>query len=343
MSKYKKLLQELEYVEDAKGNDLVQNLLAVPKKDKSCEATHTICPTKNYINQVDVLFLPEDKTVIKGSAKRVKKEFEQVNKIRLAEKQTFKTDCGKKYLLVCVDIATSMCDAEPIKYKYPFIVRDALKRIYGRKILKLPHEIEVDAGNEFKADFSTHFNNVSNVRVKKAGRHRAQAVVEGINSLLSQILQTRMIAEELINKEYSREWVDEIPNVVTAANKTFSHDPPETEIVNHESIKVKKGTLASNILPEGTAVRIQLDNPVDAVKTKRLNGKFRIGDIRWENVVRHNTQVYLRPDFPPMYQVDNDDNVAYTRNQLQVVLANEKKPSKKLRKRELVEKLLDVL
>ena len=41
-----------------------------------------------------------------------------------------------------------------------------------------------------------------------------------------------------------------------------------------------------------------------------------------------------------MYQVDNDGNVAYTRNQLQVVLANEKKPSKKLRKRQIVEKIL---
>jgi hypothetical protein len=52
-------------------------------------------------------------------------------------------------------IANSKCDAEPIKYKYPYIVRDALKRIYDRKILEIPHEIEVDAGNEFKSDFST--------------------------------------------------------------------------------------------------------------------------------------------------------------------------------------------
>jgi hypothetical protein len=46
--------------------------------------------------------------------------------------------CWYKYFLVCVDIANSKCDAEPIKYKYPYIVWDALKRIYDRKILEIP-------------------------------------------------------------------------------------------------------------------------------------------------------------------------------------------------------------
>jgi len=99
----------------------------------------------------------------------LKREFAQVNRLRVSEKKkTFKKDCGYKYLLVVVNIATSMCDAEPIKYKYSFIVRDALKRIYERKILKIPHKIEVDAGNEFKSDFSTYFNTVSHVRRKKS-------------------------------------------------------------------------------------------------------------------------------------------------------------------------------
>jgi hypothetical protein len=110
--------------------------------------------------------------------------------------------------------------------------------------------------------------------------------------------------------------VDEIPGIIKVVIKYFYHKPPQTDVKNHVPIKVKKGSLASNVLTEGTAVRIQLDKPVDAVETKRLNGSFRIGDIRWENVIRHVTQVYFRPDLPPMYQVDNDGNVAYTRNQL---------------------------
>ena len=212
MSKYKQLLHDLNYIDDVDDNNLVQNLLTAPRKDKSFEATHTICPTENY-------------------------------------------------LLVCVDIATSMCDAEPIKYKYHFIVRDALKRIYARKILKISHEIEVDAGNEFKSDFSTYFNTVSKVRRKKAGRDRAQAVVEGMNSLLSKIVQTRMISG-----------VEEIPGIIKVVNKYFYRKPPQTDYKNHDPIKVKKGSLASNILPEGTAVRIQLDDyPTTSANSDKQN------------------------------------------------------------------------
>jgi hypothetical protein len=341
MSKYKKLLQELKYIEHEDDNDIVQNLLRLPKKDKSYEASTTKCPTENYIHQVDLLFLPEDTTVIPGSAARVKKEFTQVNKLRKAEKlPPYKKDCGYKYLMVAVDIATGTCDAEPLKYKYPFIVRDALKRIYSRSSLITPHEIEVDAGNEFRGEFEEYFNSVSHVRRKKAGRHRAQSVVEGVNSLLSKIIQTRMVSEELVNQESSYEWIEEIPDIIVVVNKHFYHPPYEIDLENHIPIKVKENTLAANILPIGTPVRIQLDNPVDAVKTKRLNGSFRIGDIRWENKVKEITQVYLRPDFPPMYEVDNDNNVAYTRNQLQVVLSNEKQPTTKKHKREIIEKIL---
>jgi hypothetical protein len=341
MSKYKQLLQELKYIDNTADNDIVQNLLRVPKKDKSYESSTTKVPTEHYIHQVDLLFLPEDTTEIPGSKARIVQEFKKVNKLRKDEKLTpFKKDCGYKYLLVAVDLATGACDSEPIKYKYPFIVRDALKRIYSRKILKLPHEIEVDAGNEFKSEFFDYFNDVSSVRRKKAGRHRAQAVVEGVNSLLSKIIQTRMISEEIVNQENSYEWIEEIPSIMEVVNKYFYHVPYEPTEDNFNPIKVKEKTLASDVLPEGTPVRIQLDNPVDAVKTKRLHGNFRIGDIRWENVIRKITRIYLRPDFPPMYEVDNDGNVAYTRNQLQVVLSNEKQPTTKKHKREIILKIL---
>lgn len=298
MSKYKKLLKELEYIEDVKDNNLVKNLLQIPKKDKGFQAAHTICPTPQYIYQVDVLFLPDDN--------------------------------GYKYLLVAVDIATGKCDAEPLKDKSSKVVRNALTAIYKRNNLDLPHEIEVDAGTEFKDDFDKHFDKVSHVRHKKSCRHRAQAVVEGVNSLISKLLQTRMLSEEMNTGETSVEWVDEVPNVIKALNKNFAHTPPKTDVKTHIPIKVKKGTVAVDVLEIGTAVRIQLDNPVDAVASKRLHGKFRLGDIHWENKVRKVTQVYLRPDFPPMYEIYDDENVAYTRNQLQPVKSNEKKPPKKL-------------
>ena len=341
MSKYKKLLKELDYVENEDDNNLVLNLLSVPKRDKPYEAANTTTLKPNTINQADLLFLPLDYTPVVGDKERCKKEFKKVNAIRKKMKQkVFKKDGGYRYLLVVVDTANGMIDAEPIKYKYSFIVRDAMKRIYARKTLIVPKVIEVDDGGEFKDEFDLYFNTVSQVRHKKSGRHRAQAVVEGVNSLLSKLIQTRMIGEEINTGEASLEWVEDMPKIIKATNKYFVHDPPIVDEEKHIPIKCKSGTMSCDVLELNTPVRIQLDNPVDAVKTKRLHGKFRIGDIRFENKVRYVTQLFLRPDFPPMYKVDEFD-VGFTRKQLQVVKSDEKKPSSKLQKKHIVAEILD--
>lgn len=341
--KYRDLLKSLDYIDKAEDNDMLQNLLVVPRKDKSYEMPHTYCPTADYINQVDILFLPEDTEDVPALQNIAKKELAAVNAYRKTNKQELaKATDGYKYLLVAVDIATAKIDCEPLKYKYSFIVRDAMKRIYDRKILKLPHVIEVDAGTEFKDEFDAYFTSKNiEVRHKKSGRHRAQAVVEGINSILSKLIQTRQLGQEMHTNETSREWVSEVSKIVTAYNNAYAHDPVGyDELKIKAPILVKANTQSADVLPEGTKVRIQLDNPVDAVSEKRLHGKFRIGDIRYENKIRTITQLYLRPNFPPMYKVDDID-VAYTRKQLQVVKDDEKKPTTKLQKKFVIDKLVD--
>jgi hypothetical protein len=52
------------------------------------------------------------------------------------------------------------------------------------------------------------------------------------------------------------------------------------------------------------------------------------------------TQIYLRPGTPAMYQVNNNDNVAYTKNQLQVVKSDEVQPSTKGQTTFLIDKIL---
>ena len=42
-----------------------------------------------------------------------------------------------------------------------------------------------------------------------------------------------------------------------------------------------------------------------------------------------------------MYEVDNDDNFAYTRNQLQVVKSDEKRPNSKLQKKVVISEILE--
>lgn len=317
------------------------NLLQRPREDLRFETPHTTVPTVGYIQQADLLFLPEDPTDIKGHEKQDKADLAKVNKIRKEENHNAEPlkSAPYHYLLVCVDLATGKMDCEPIKFKYSFIVLEALKSIYARKILSIPHELEVDAGTEFQSQFQQYFHTKTHVRVKESGRHRQQAVVESINGIISKIIQTRMLAEELNTNETATNWVEDVPKIVELYNKYYVHKPPTMDLDKADPIKVKEKSSASDILEVGTPVRIQLDNP-ETTDERRLHGKLRVGDRRWTKRIGKITQFYLRPNFPPMYQVDNNTNVAYTKNQLQVVKKNEKQPSSKAHKKWIVEEIL---
>ena len=127
-----------------------------------------------------------------------------------------------------------------------------------------------------------------------------------------------------------------MPKVVELINEHFAH-PVQTVDVD---APIRVNSFTGDLLPDGTPVRIQLDNPIDSVSGDRPHGKFRAGDIRWENKVRHITRLYLRPEQPPMYQVDDDGRVAHTKNQLQVVRADETRPSNRSQKKFITERLL---
>ncbi|GBB83285.1 hypothetical protein RclHR1_10000008 [Rhizophagus clarus] len=65
---------------------------------------------------------------------------------------------------------------------------------------------------------------------------------------------------------------------------------------------------------------------------KKLHGKFRIGDIKWDPKVRIIKKLILSPEQPPTYLLDGPhgrlgvSRCAYTRKELQVIPANEKPP-----------------
>ena len=73
------------------------------------------------------------------------------------------------------------------------------------------------------------------------------------------------------------------------------------------------------MLEKGQNVRVLLDHPIDVYNKKRLNGKFRSGDIRWSIEIYKITEILLRPGFPPMYLINNNKSTQYTKQQLQVV------------------------
>jgi hypothetical protein len=277
--------------------------LKLPPKETKDVMPHTIASKIYATEQIDTLYMPHDKDF--------------------------------KYILVIVDVASRLCDAEAMKARDALTTTKALERIYKRGIVKKPLRLEVDSGSEFKGHFEKHFKKFFTILRKEAGRHRQQSLVETKNQQLGKILNARMTAEEINNDATSRNWVDILPQVVKLINKHYSQ---KVEPGNPD-LPVKTNKLSQEILPIGTKVRIQLDNPVGYAEGNKLIGKFRTGDIRWTKNIGTITRFYLRPNQPVLYEVDNNNNVAYTRPQIQVVQHDEVKPSPKAQKQFYAQKI----
>jgi hypothetical protein len=302
-SKLHQILEDLNVIEKNKKNNILTNLTKIPKENR--KTMPSFQNDKKYgIEQADLLFLPEDE--------------------------------GYKYLLVVVDIATSLCDAEKLKTKNSDEVRKAMQKIFKRKILKPPQVMDVDDGNEFKGDFKRYYHKIFDIAVKEPGRHRQQAIVENKNYILGKILNQAMLSKEINSGETSREWVDLYPKVIKLMNEKYGHEPKKIDPYSPE--KVDKNN--REILDVGTKVRVALDNPIDYVTGKRLHGRWRAGDIRWDKNIKTVTQFYLMPNQPPMYQLDNNPHVSYSREQLQLVKNDEVKPLLKPVEKFVISKLL---
>jgi hypothetical protein len=227
-----------------------------------------------------------------------------------------------KYLLVCVDLSGSV-DAEPLKEKTNAGVIKAFKSIYSRDYLDKPLIITLDAGSEFKGETEDYFTKMkANVKYALVGRHRQLAVVERMNQKIGTILLKRMASQELLTGETSREWVDDIPELIEYLNQHKRKPPKETD-------EIIADKYSGNLLEVGQKVRILLDYPINNTDNKRLSGKFRSGDIKWSVKTYTIKEVLLKPNSPPMYLTSNNDDVARTKNQLQVVSGNEEEPDPK--------------
>ena len=291
-----------------KEKSKLENLLAIPIKDKGKNKPHINVGKAQYIYQTDTLYLPQD------------------------------THSGHKYLVVVVDSATNAMDAIPTKTHDAKTTTEAIKKMFkGKYLKKKPHTIDVDQGTEFQGVFLTEMKKLDVfVRVKKAGRSRQQAIVEGMNSVLGKLLNRAMLVDEINTGVESTNWVDHLPRAIALINKRLAHKPKD--LSNAEVTCEGDGC---DILSVGTKVRVVLDKPRDYLTNKVLHGKFRTGDPRWEKEIRTIEQFLLQPGNPPMYKVTGIKNVAYTKNQLQVVSKNEKQPSQKNQKVFIVEKIVD--
>jgi hypothetical protein len=281
---------------------LIENLYRAPKKDKGQNMPHFQPAKQDYDHQMDLLFMPDDD--------------------------------GYKYALVVTDVGTRLTDAEPLKSKNPTEVLDAVKKIYSRNILKQPKRVEVDAGGEFKGPFAKYFEDKGiTVRVAKTGRHRQQALVERRNGIIARALFKRMASEEFLTGEPAKNWVEDLPKLIKAMNKKTKTQKFDKESKSTAPVGDKD---ARQLLAVGTKVRVALDIPQEVSSGKRLPGKFRATDIRWNPAIRIIKDIILKPNMPPMYILDGSDkygrdhSASYTKNQLQVVPDKEEAPAGEL-------------
>lgn len=280
---------------------LLDNLYKVPIRDKGLNVPHFINNFgPNQVQQADILFMP--------------------------------ADGDHKYILVVVDNGNKLTDAEPLKTKSADEVLTAFKKIYARGVLKLPKIISVDPGSEFKGSVANWFKEKKvEIRVGKVARHRQQALVERKNRTIATALFKRMSAQEILTEQPSTEWVEDLPPLLKALNKKTKATPAP----KLPGIPVAEGD-SQKLLKEGTRVRVALEQPEDVAQGKRLHGKFRATDIRWDPKIRTIKYVLVMPNFPPMYMLDGNfgskkvEPIGYTKNQLQVVPKDEEYPSYEL-------------
>ena len=148
----------------------VDQLLKKPVKDKKSKSTYpTTLYKKDFIHQIDLLFLP------------------------------YNEDNKERYALVVIDMSTRLIDAQPLKNKDSKSVVEAIKKIYKRNILNMPSQIDSDSGSEFKGDFEVYLkqNNIKH-KIALPNRHSQVGLAENANKRIAKPLFKRMLEEEIL-------------------------------------------------------------------------------------------------------------------------------------------------
>lgn len=277
--------------------ELIHNIHKVQKKAPISEQPRFQISPAGYYGQADVLYLPEDSKF--------------------------------KYALVVTDVGTREVDAEPMKGRSSSDVLDAFKTIYGRKILQLPiFGMTVDSGTEFKGVVPKWFKD-NNIKIRESvvGRKRQVAIAERANRTIGSAIFRLQANEEFNTGKTNTDWTNALPKIIKAMNiqakktvarlkKQYSDDP---------LVSPKTGKL----IPIGTKVRKQLDQPKGLAQGEKLHGRFRASDQRFDFLPYTVTDVIIVPNQSILYVLNENYHTVYARDQLQIIPKNENMPALK--------------
>ena len=279
-------------------NEELFNLYRRPPKEKKSERPKVIAWKENSTQQSDLGEIPIDPK-------------------------------GYHYFLVLVELSRRRVDGELLKDKTAQSVFNGFKKIYQRGRIKPPTDrLEVDSGKEFDNEIIRNlFTRTIGILIRfgETARHRQQSFAERAIQAIEGPLLARMNAQEKLTGVTSVEWSEDFHDIVDKVDEDWQRDPPK---MPEGPPKVNKNT---ELLPEGTRVRVRLYEPI-SILGKKLHGKFRTGDIRWDPRIHVIKKLMLSPEQPPTYLLDGSQGrlgvsrCAYTRKELQIVPEHENSP-----------------
>jgi hypothetical protein len=224
-------------------------------------------------------------------------------------------------------------------------VIEQLKDIYNGSILKTPKMIQADS--EFdNIEFKKAFPN-TRIKITRVGRHKSNGFAENRNYIIGRITHKRMNAEEVFlnekqkNQHYSKNWVKYLPAIIKQINIHLKRKPEKININKIKPIRFNKKQNGEvlRILKIGTKVRVILEEPKDT-KNKKLHGKFRASDIRWDPKIYTIEDILYRPNHPIRYILNDMKNTAFSKNELQIYNEKEKQIPISTVEKYLVEKII---
>ena len=205
-----------------------------------------------------------------------------------------RTSEGMKWLLVVLDLATSIFDAEPMKNKSSETTLDAFKAIIKRGILKLPEiSLKSDGGTEFKGAFDKYLENNKILHLTSMPYRKTQmSPIEALNNTITRILMTYL--ENETRNEGNEDWTDILRDVVTEVNEFRERDLEKLKEYQDKRVAAFPDIKEVPKFAIGDYVHYKLDKPVDQYGNL-LHGSFRNGDRKFSVDVREIVGINFYP------------------------------------------------
>lgn len=226
-----------------------------------------------------------------------------------------KTTKGFIYLLVIVDLATNLFDCEPIKNKESATVLEATKKIFGRKIIKIPYSsIKTDGGTEFKSVWHKWINSKDIFHpISSPHRHTQLSVINNLCKQIEYYLFMFMNQMEIKTAKPYNNWTDIIDLVRDELNKVRKRKAYTPKTIFQQVDKPVK--TSGNKFKVGDVMYYALDYPIDSLGRKQPTSTFRTGDRRWSYVPKKIIKLEYYPN-EIRYILNIPQHVAFKENQL---------------------------